>query len=140
MLAYVEQFHDAIQAAGLNPPEQIKDDGNLHRFASNGKRGDDAGWYSLHGDGIPAGSFGCWRAGILEAWRADIGRNLTREEDAAHQQRVKAMRREALSRRNQTPCRRQNQGYGDLEQGRTSTGRSSVFGEKGNPATQPTDG
>ena len=94
MLAYVEQFHDAIQAAGLKPPEQIKDDGNLHRFASNGKRGDDAGWYSLHGDGIPAGSFGCWRAGILETWRADIGRNLTREEDAAHQQRVKAMRRE----------------------------------------------
>ncbi|MBL0354099.1 MAG: toprim domain-containing protein [Dechloromonas sp.] len=90
----VGQFRDAIQAAGLTPPDDIEADGKLRRFSSNGKRGDDSGWYSLHGDGIPAGSFGCWRAGISDTWRADIGRSLTSDEEAAHRQRIEAMRRE----------------------------------------------
>ena len=71
----VEQFRDAIRAAGLVPPDTIEADGELHRFASNGKRGDLAGWYTLHGDGIPAGSFGCWRLGLSESWCANIGRS-----------------------------------------------------------------
>jgi putative DNA primase/helicase len=60
-LVHIDQFRDAIQAAGLTPPEVIDADGKLHRFASNGKRGDTAGWYVLHDDGILAGSFGDWR-------------------------------------------------------------------------------
>jgi putative DNA primase/helicase len=90
----IEQFRDAIQSAGLIPPDLIEPDGKLHRFASNGKHGDDAGWYSLHGDGIPAGSFGDWRNGFSQTWRADIGRKLTPAEDAAHRAKVEAMRRE----------------------------------------------
>jgi putative DNA primase/helicase len=39
----IEQFRDAIRSAGLEPPDGIEADGNLHRFPSNGKRGDDAG-------------------------------------------------------------------------------------------------
>jgi putative DNA primase/helicase len=89
-----EQFRDAIQSAGLIPPDVIEPDGKLHRFASNGKHGDDAGWYALHDDGIPAGSFGDWRNGLSQTWRADIGRNLTPAEDAAHRAKVEAMRRE----------------------------------------------
>jgi putative DNA primase/helicase len=88
------QFRDAIQSAGLIPPDVIEPDGKLHRFASNGKHGDDAGWYALHDDGIPAGSFGDWRNGLSQTWRADIGRNLTPAEDAAHRAKVEAMRRE----------------------------------------------
>lgn len=97
----IEQFRDAIQSAGLTPPPVIEADGKLHRFASNGKHGDDAGWYSLHGDGIPAGSFGDWRNGFSQTWRADIGRGLTPAEDAAHRAKVEAMRRDrdaAISR------------------------------------------
>ncbi|MFM9883758.1 MAG: toprim domain-containing protein, partial [Burkholderiales bacterium] len=90
----VEQFRDAIRSAGLEPPEVIESDGALHRFASNGKRRDDAGWYVLHPDGIPAGSFGDWRTGHSETWRADIGRGLTPQEEAAYRSRVEAMRRE----------------------------------------------
>ncbi len=90
----IEQFRDAIQSAGLIPPEVIEPDGKLHRFASNGKHGDDAGWYALHGDGIPAGSFGDWRSGINQMWRADIGRNLSKEEEAADRARVSAMQTE----------------------------------------------
>ena len=88
------QFRDAIQAAGLTPPDVIEADGKLRRFASNGKRKDDAGWYSLHGDGIPAGSFGDWRTGFTQTWRADIGRTLTHTEEAAHRAKVETMRRE----------------------------------------------
>ena len=90
----VEQFHDAIQAAGLIPPDTIEADGKLRRFASNGKRNDDAGWYLLHGDGIPAGSFGDWRTGFTQTWRADIGRTLNYAEEAAHRTKIEAMRRE----------------------------------------------
>ena len=90
----IEQFRDAIQTAGLIPPDMIEPDGNLHRFASSGRPGDDAGWYVLHDDGIPAGSFGDWRNGFSQTWRADIGRKLTPAEEAAHRAKVEAMRRE----------------------------------------------
>jgi putative DNA primase/helicase len=90
----IGQFRDAIQAAGLFPPDDIEADGKLRRFSSNGKKADDAGWYLLHDDGIPAGSFGDWRTGIMQTWRADIGRTLTPAEEAAHRAKVEAMRRE----------------------------------------------
>src|SRR5690349_9970966 len=71
------QFLDAIRSAGLEPPDGIVPDGKIHRFASIGKRGDDAGWYVFYSDGIPAGAFGDWRNGQWENWRADIGRRLS---------------------------------------------------------------
>lgn len=89
-----DQFRDVIQSAGLTPPIDIEPDGKLRRFSSNGKRGDDSGWYVLHDDSIPAGSFGDWRSGISQSWRADIGRPLTHQEEAAHKARIGAMRRE----------------------------------------------
>lgn len=91
---YTSQFIAAIHSAGLEPPDDVEADGLLHRFSSSGKRGDEAGWYVLHGDGIPAGGFGCWRAGVSQTWRADIGRTLTQAEDAAHRARVDAMRKQ----------------------------------------------
>jgi len=90
----IEQFRTAIHDAGLNPPEVIEADGKLHRFTTNGKHSDDAGWYVFHEDGIPAGAFGDWRTGASETWRANIGRRLSREEDAAHRARIEAIRRE----------------------------------------------
>jgi putative DNA primase/helicase len=90
----IEEFRTAIRNAGLTPPEVIEPDGKLHRFASNGKRGDDAGWYVLHHDGIPAGAFGDWRTGRTETWRADIGRSLSPQEEAEHRARLATMKRE----------------------------------------------
>jgi putative DNA primase/helicase len=89
-----EDFRRAISAAGLTPPEVIEADGELYRFSSDGRRGDDAGWYVLHGDGIPAGEFGCWRAGIRQTWRADIGRELTEDERQAQRERIEAAHRQ----------------------------------------------
>jgi phage/plasmid primase-like uncharacterized protein len=56
------------KAAGLEPPDEIHFDGKIHRFRSGTKgspgHGDKPGWYLVFGDGIPAGRFGCWRAGM----------------------------------------------------------------------------
>lgn len=90
----VSQFRDAIRTAGLTPPEVIEADGKLHRFASDGKRGDDSGRYVLHSDGIAAGWIGDYRTGLSQTWRADVGRKLTQGEEAAHRAKVVAMRRQ----------------------------------------------
>ena len=58
-----QAFQGAIAAAGLTPPDSIIADGKIRRFSTNGKGSDDAGWYILHLDNIPAGSFGNWREG-----------------------------------------------------------------------------
>lgn len=89
----IEGFREAIRSAGLEPPATIEADGKLRRFPSNGKRGDDAGWYVLHDDGIPAGSFGDWRSGITQTWHAEIGRKLTPAEEAAHRAKIDRQRR-----------------------------------------------
>lgn len=92
--ASLDQFRAVIRNAGLVPPEVIEPDGKLRRFATNGKSGDDAGWYVMHTGNIPAGAFGCWRAGIKQTWHADIDRKLTADERRTHRERIDAIRRE----------------------------------------------
>ena len=70
MLNYINQFRAAMLSAGLTPPDLINPDGKLHRFASNGKPTDDAGWYVLHTEPVLAGAFGDWRSGLSLTWRA----------------------------------------------------------------------
>lgn len=95
-----QQLRDAIIQAGMTPPDVITLDGRIHRF-STGTRGpgrvDHAktGWYVAYSDGVPAGRFGCWRAGVEIAWRADVGRSLTPAEEMANVRRqaeAKALR------------------------------------------------
>lgn len=85
------QLRDAISAAGMTPPREIILDGKMHRFNSGtkGKPGHDkSGWYVAYSDGIPAGRFGCWRAGIEVTWRADVGRKISPAEEMAHARRL----------------------------------------------------
>ena len=85
------QLRDSIAAAGMTPPREIILDGKMHRFNSGtkGKPGHDkSGWYVAYSDGIPAGRFGCWRAGIEVTWRADVGRKITPAEEMAHARRL----------------------------------------------------
>ncbi len=95
----VEDFARAIADAGIDPPEVIHADGCLHRFTTNGKQGDDAGFYVLYLDGIPAGAFGDWRSGVTESWCARRLDTLTPTEREEHQGRIEAARREAASER-----------------------------------------
>lgn len=89
---YKKQFIDAIASAGLVPPEKLIIDGEIHRFSSNGKPNDDAGWYSINDEYIPVGAFGCWRSGVLEKWRADIGRDLSPDEHLHVRERAESQR------------------------------------------------
>jgi len=89
--ATLAAFVDAIRATGLEPPGQIDADGKIHRFSSSGQRGDEAGWYLLHLDGVPAGIFGCWRSGLSRTWSAKEANEMTLAERAAHRERVRAM-------------------------------------------------
>lgn len=89
-----DAFRDAIAASGLTPPDEIVADGKLHRYPSSGRRDDDAGFYVFHDDGIPAGAFGCWRAGINETWAARSEHTLTDSERAQHRARIAALKRQ----------------------------------------------
>ena len=74
MRSETSQFMDAIADAGLTPPSDVVADGKLHRFASNGRKRDAAGWYVFHPGDMPAGAFGDWRSGTSAKWRARIDR------------------------------------------------------------------
>lgn len=84
-----KQLIIAISQAGLSAPDEIVMDGELHRFSTNGKRGDKSGWYVVFDGQIPSGAFGCWRQGIESTWRSDIGRELTQIEQMQHAQRMR---------------------------------------------------
>lgn len=77
----LEQFRQAIAASLGNAPPSLNPDGKLHRFSSNGKAGDLAGWYVLHFAGdFAAGAFGCWRSHISQKWHAGKASALTEVE------------------------------------------------------------
>lgn len=109
MFDIYSQFRDAMEDAGITPPDVIKADGILHRFSPNGKPDDDAGWYVLYNEGIPAGAFGDWRLGVDYKWRADIGRSLTRVEEEEHRAKLEAMKhlREVEQNRRREEAREQ---------------------------------
>ena len=88
----LEQFRQAITAAGIEAPDVIHDDGAIHRFSPSGRGSDKTAWYMLHMDGIPAGAFGDWRSSLQSTWSAKSESAMTAAERDAHWQRVKAMR------------------------------------------------
>ena len=88
----IEQFRAAIHAAGLEPPDVIEP-GKLHRFSTNGKGDDDAGWCKLFPDGF-GGVYGDFRAGLSEHWQAETDRLMTQAEREAFRQRCEQERRE----------------------------------------------
>ena len=87
-----QQLQDAMREAGLEPPDTIHLDGKIHRFRSGTKgtpgHGDKPGWYIAFSDGIPAGRFGCWRAGMEQTWRAEVGRQLNQVDEMAFARRM----------------------------------------------------
>src|SRR5690242_1223596 len=72
MYNIITQFKNEMVSKGITPPEDILVDGKLHRFSTNGKHKDVSGWYVLHSNGVPAGSFGDFRLGITSTWRANF--------------------------------------------------------------------
>jgi len=93
----VEQFRQAIAAAGLTPPPEIHDDGAIHRFSTSGKPTHKNGWYMLHTDGIAAGAFGDWCQGFTQNWCSKAHTTMTEAKRTGHRERVKAMQRQQLA-------------------------------------------
>ena len=66
-----EAFRAAMAAAGVPYSGLIRADGRLHRIHIEGDSpGTRNGWFVLHGDSIPAGAFGSWKAGVSGVWRS----------------------------------------------------------------------
>lgn len=71
-------FAEAMKNAGVETTDPIFADGKLHRIHVEGdKRGVKNGWYVLHEDGIPAGSFGSWKSGLTQNWCGKNDNELT---------------------------------------------------------------
>lgn len=95
MLHPIEQFRDAMAAAGLACKDPINADGKLHRFTVEGdKPRSQNGWYVFHDDGVPAGAFGSWKHDIASTWCGKADNELSPAERTAYKQRIEAMRRE----------------------------------------------
>ena len=85
---HIDSFRDAIAAAGLTPPVEIIGNGVIHRFPSNGRARDTAGWYIFHDDERPAGRFGCKRTEVDVTWSSKSSREFTPEEKATWKQKM----------------------------------------------------
>ncbi len=112
----VEHFRNAMAGAGLTPPDVIHADGQLHRFATNGKRSDAAGWYCLHGDNLPAGAFGDWRQGMTQTWCSKDSATMTPREREAHRhrmQQIQAQREAEQTQRHESARDRANRLWGE---------------------------
>ncbi|MCU7873577.1 MAG: DUF3987 domain-containing protein [Candidatus Thiodiazotropha sp. (ex Lucinoma borealis)] len=96
----LSQFHDAIRAAGLEPPDVIVP-GKLHRFPGVSKRnGNTAGWCKLFDDGL-GGCFGDWSSGFTENWQAKRDKPFSQAERAAFMRHVEETRKRAEAERQQ---------------------------------------
>ena len=91
MTDIIQQFINAIAASGLPPPEEIIPGPKFQHFSTNGKKGDTSGWYRLHLDGVPAGSFGCYRSGIIKTWCSKSRNEMTSDEWASHVRVLESM-------------------------------------------------
>ncbi|GLT22837.1 hypothetical protein GCM10007933_22980 [Zoogloea oryzae] len=104
------QFRSAAEARGLRLPDRLDADGKLHRCPlQDGPAVKKDGAWLLHLDGVPAGGFENHRDGLgWQAWKADIRRQLTPEEEAAHRARMDAHRveREAEAKKKRDLARR----------------------------------
>jgi putative DNA primase/helicase len=91
----IEQLHQAFYDAGLEPPKgPIQTDGQIPRFSTSGRPDDDAGWYCIFGDNIPAGVIGNWRTGETHNFRASVDRRLSFAEEAAIQADIARARKQ----------------------------------------------
>lgn len=91
-------FRVAVLEALGNAPEVIEP-GRFHRFPTNDRRGDAAGWCKLFPD-LRGGVFGCHRAGISETWSAIDRATMTTQQRAELARHVMAatVQRDALQR------------------------------------------
>lgn len=95
IIDFISAFIKAIFSTGITPPKEIINDGQIHRFSSNGKSGDKSGYYAFfsHPNGFNAGFFGCWRTGLYSTWSSKHDLAMTEfERDVLEQCKKEAKR------------------------------------------------
>jgi putative DNA primase/helicase len=97
----VEAFRAAILEKLGHDPGNVIGDGEIRRFSTGRSGNDDAGWYVLHDDEFPTGSFGDWRTAAKFSWSAQEARQLTPDERQRLEQLeiARAEKREAAHQR-----------------------------------------
>jgi putative DNA primase/helicase len=96
----VDDFGDAIRAAGLTPPDAIEP-GRFHRFPGIGKsNGNTAGFCKMFPDGM-GGIFGDFSRDVTETWQAKRSRPMTLVEREGWRDHVAKARAEAEAERRQ---------------------------------------
>lgn len=94
----IAAFTDDMRSNGIKyPPTQIIADGELHIFSPIGKKGDTAGRYVFHGDGIPSGYYQDFRQGLKVRWSAgkDSAPKMAPAELASYRRRIAKQKAEA---------------------------------------------
>lgn len=87
-----EAFRMVVLAALSYAPDHIEP-GKLHRFSTNAKAGDRAGWCKLFDD-ERVGVYGCNRSGMRGTWSAKDRASMTPAERAAWNRETEQVRRE----------------------------------------------
>ncbi|MDD2389009.1 MAG: DUF3987 domain-containing protein [Desulfobacterales bacterium] len=87
----ISSLRAAMLKNGISCQTEIIPDGELHRFKPEGRKNSDA-WYCLHLDGIPAGSFGDWRAEQSFTWCAKSQSKMTQTECAEYTRHIEAQK------------------------------------------------
>lgn len=91
----ITAFAAAMRDAGLTTDDEIIPDGKLRRVTlTTDKKLSKNGWYVLHDDGIPAGSFGSWKTGVTVTWCAKSDHELSSDERAEYKRRITEQRRQ----------------------------------------------
>jgi phage/plasmid primase-like uncharacterized protein len=83
----VSDFRQAIEAAGLRPPDGIIADGTLQRCGTEGREHGSDGAYIFYSDPPPSGWFRNWRTGTEDSWSSGNG-NMTPEQKRVLQERI----------------------------------------------------
>lgn len=127
----LNDFRNAMSDAGLRFSGEIVADGKLHRFYVDGDtKGKENGWYVLHLDGLPAGSFGSWKTGQKELWRAKSTRSLSPSERKELDKKIAAQKaqRDDEEKRVQAEAARRAK---DIWDASTSVGEHDYLRRKG---------
>ncbi len=96
----MDTFQEAIQAAGLQPPDHIEP-GRMYRFPGSDKHSSNqAGWCKLFPDGL-GGVFGDWSTGLSEHWQAKRDKPFSLAERASYMCCIEQARKRAEAERQQ---------------------------------------
>ena len=92
MITPFDAFRDAIRAAGFEPPAEVIP-GKWHRYSTNGRRSDTAGYAFMFQD-ERGGIFGDFRTGEEHTWQAERTDTWTPDQRREHAERIAKAKQE----------------------------------------------